>query len=279
MTSISCGVFLCLWATLVGAQVLVKPPAVPNRVLADLKSSNPDLRRKAADQIGSLRARAAARSLIIALSDKDAGVREAAGFALGQLTEPTAAGPLIKLLQDPDAEVRASTAFALGMIGDRKSEDAVSNALDDSEAGVRSAAVIALALIEDPESFDELVEMLNDSSFDVRYDVVWALGYLGEPEAAPHLRAALVNLDLIRVDERSREAFRQAVQNAVENLRFGETSRDGAAARPRRVGPTELQAAARVTRPAAIRQSVQPVSTERATRSRARGSVSLRVLR
>jgi TonB family protein len=255
------------------AQVEVKPAAAPQQLFAELKSNDPAVRRAAATEFGSLRAKAGLRSLISTLSDKDPDVREAAAFALGQLTEPKATEALVKTMSDSNAEVRASAAFALGMLGERKGAQALSAALGDPDAAVRSSAVAGLGLIQNSDSMNELIEMLNDSSFDVRYDSAWALGHLGEPKAAPHLRSALISLDLIRIDDVSREAFRQTVETSIDGLRTGRETQS----RPRRATPAS-DVINRVSRPAMLRQAVRPAATDRASRAGVSGSVLLRIL-
>jgi len=267
----------------IAAQVPVRPASAPPGVLDDLKSSVPATRRDAAIRLGSLRARDGVRGLIEALSDKEAGVREAAAFALGQIADPGATGPLLRLLGDADPEVRASTAFALGMIGDHKAIKALSDALDDAESGVRSSAIVALGLMQDAEGVDEIIDVLNDPSFDVRYDCVWSLGQIGEPDAADHLRTALVSLDALHVSDSLREAFRQAVQSSLENLQEEERDPSG---RPRRAtqvpapprGSSQSKDSGKITRPAQLKQSVQPAPTERALRARVTGVVGVRAL-
>jgi TonB family protein len=203
-------------------------------------------------------------------------VREAAAFALGQIADPAAASALARLLSDKKAEVRAAAAFALGMIGDRKTIKPLSDALDDPDAAVRGAAVTALGLMQDWDAADELIAMLDDPSFDVRYDVVWALGQIGEPDAGEHLRAALVSIDVLNVTEKSREAFRQAVQYALSNLRDGI---NGMPTRPRRAtGLIDNSAYVKPSRPASIREIGLPAPTDRALRARVGGTVGLRVL-
>lgn len=261
-------------------QVPSKPAQVPARLLSELKSPEVKTRRDAANQLGVVRSREATRALVEALSDKDASVREAAAFALGQITDPAATEKLARALSDKDTEVRSSAAFALGMIGDRRSIPALSKSLDDEEAAVRASAVIALGLMQDTEAVDELISMLDDSSFDVRYDAVWALGYIGEPDADGPIREAIANLDLPGVTEPSREAFRQAAQNALENLRTTEKAQSAPSPRPRRATGviSESNRYSSVTRNVSIRQRTQAAPTERAMRARLAGSVSLRAL-
>src|SRR6266404_5991647 len=264
-------------AASVGAQV--KPVTPPERLLAGLKSKDQQNRKEAANELGAIRARGAVRALVETLSDKEPIVREAAAFALGQISDPASTGLLIPLLADSNAEVRSSAAFALGMIGDRKALDALSYALGDSSSEVRSSAIFALGLMQDEAAVDEIIEALDDSSFDVRYDAVWALGRIGEPDAEDHLRASLVSLDELRVDDSRREAFRQAVQNALEDLRTEAHAKAPADGRPRRAaGVVSENRYAGSARPIGIRQSVRPASTESAVHAKTGGSVKVRVL-
>ncbi len=268
-------VVLALQAAATGAaQVPERPAPAPARLLADLKSADAAARREALNRLGAIRARDAVNAMIDALSDKDAGVREAAAFALGQITEPRAAQGLARAVEDSNAEVRASAAFALGMLGDRAHTGTLSRLLEDKETAVRSSALAALGLLQDEEGVDEIIEMLSDPTYDARYDAVWALGQIGEPDAADHLRTAAQLMNTSRVSESAREAFRQAVQSSLENLRTAENAA-AALGRPRRATvPRE----SRISRPASIRQTVQPAITERALRARVSGAVGVRVL-
>jgi TonB family protein len=259
-----------------------KPGPAPVRLLADLRSKDKGDRRDAANQLGVLRARGALRALVEALSDKDAPVREAAAFALGQISDPAATGLLVPLLADPEPSVRASTAFAIGMIADRKGAEALSYATGDADPEVRASAIFALGLMKDEAAVDELIEALDDPSFDVRYDAVWALGQIGEPDAEEPLRGALVTVDLARIDDSQRLAFRQAVQFSLESLRTEAHARatESGTNRPRRA--TGVVKDNRYTpppsRPVGIHKSVKPAITDVALKARAGGSVKLRVL-
>lgn len=275
-------VVVCILTTATVANAQEKPSPAPAGLLTALRSKDKGGRREAANQLGMLRARGAVRALVEALSDKEASVREAAAFALGQISDPAATGLLIPLLADPEPVVRASTAFALGMIADRKAAQALSFATGDNDAEVRASAIFALGLMRDGSAVDELVEALDDPSFDVRYDAVWALGQIGEPDAEEHLQGSLVTLDLLRIDDSQRQAFRQAVQFSLESLRTEAHARaaEGGSSRSRRA--TGVVRDNRYTplpsRPLRIHKSVRPAMTEAARRAKAGGSVKLRVL-
>ena len=259
-----------------------KPGQAPAQLLAALRSKDRGDRRDAANQLGVLRARGAVRGLVEALSDREVSVREAAAFALGQISDPAATALLIPLLADPEAAVRASTAFALGMIADRKAVEALSYATGDADSEVRASAIFALGLMRDEGAVDELIEALDDPSFDVRYDAVWALGQIGEPDAEEHLQGTLVTLDLLRIDDSQRQAFRQAVQFSLESLR---TEAHARATQPGSNRPRRATGIVRdnrytppPTRPLGIHKSVRPATTDMALKAKAGGTVKLRVL-
>jgi len=137
-----------------------------------------------------------------------------------------------------------------------------------------------MGLMQDEEGLDEITEMLDDPAIDVRYDAAWALGQIGEPESEEHLRGALVTVDLLKTDDASREAFKQCVQNSIDDLRT-EAHRDAAdgAARPRRVtGVVSENRYENQSRPVAVRQSVKAAPTARAINANSFGTVRLRVL-
>ena len=279
MKSLNATLFIIVLTSLASAQVEVKPAPAPPRLLSELRSKSKQVRREAANELGARRSRGAVRALVEALSDKEATVREAAAFALGQISDPAATPLLIPVLADSESEVRASTAFALGMIGDRKALDALSYALGDPESEVRATAAFALGLMQDFDAVDEIIAVLNDSSFDVRYDAVWALGRIGEPDAEEHLRSSLISLDELKVDDLRREAFREAVKNALEDLRTEAHAKEPADGRPRRTtGVVSDNRYESPARPIGIRQSTRPAATEGAIHARSLGAVKVRVL-
>jgi hypothetical protein len=259
-------------------QTSVKPAPIPPRLLADLKSAEPEKRRAAADELGEMRNREAVPLLIAALADKDAGVREAAAFALGQTTDPRAVAPLTRGLLDKDADVRASMAFALGMIGDRKSGQTFSNLLDDPSATVRAAAVAAMGLMQDEEGVDELIDRLTDSSYDVRYDAAWALGQLNEPDAIEHLRAAMTAIDSLTTDTTLREEFRLQAQTSIERIQAQDAGYTPTRPRKATEGVVATNRYNNDSNPAVIRRAIRMMPTEKARALRTGGVVKIKVL-
>lgn len=271
----------------VGRAFAAAPPAQANQItpvtrqwISDLKAADVQQRVRAADQLGALRAKAAVSNLVSALSDSDARVREAAAFALAEIADQTPASNLVRILAgDSDSTVRASAAFALGMIGDAKAAPGLEDALDDSAAEVRSAALVALGLMGSDDSVEDIEDMLNDSSYDVRYDAVWALGQIADPESAEHLRATLVDLDLVQMTPTAREAFREAVQAALDSIQDKASAASGKRAGSPRSGRTP-EATVKMTgsHPATLRLSVMPARTQQAISAGIGGTVELKVL-
>ena len=255
---------------------------VTKQWIADLKSIDPVKRTQAADQLGSLRVRPAVPDLVAVLSDKDPRVREASAFALGEIADQDAANHLSRLLAgDTDASVRASSAFALGMLEDTKSVSALLDSLDDSSAEVRSAALVALGLMRDQDDVEDIEEMLNDPSLDVRYDAVWALGQIGDPDSAERLRSTLVNVDLVQFTPVAREAFREAVQAALDLIQDNASVRGNSTKSRSRKGSGTAPSSKDLptgSHPASLKLSVMPARTEPAIAANVGGTVELRVL-
>lgn len=260
------------------AQTPMKAAPIPARLLADLKSLEPEKRRLAADELGEMRHREAVPLLITALADKEASVREAAAFALGQITDGRAVAPLTRALIDKDAEARASMAFALGMIGDRKSGQTLSNLLDDASAMVRAAAVTAMGVMQDEEGVDELIDMLTDTAFDVRYDAAWALGQLNEADAIEPLRAAMTAIDSLPVDNALREEFRLQAQTSIERIQAQDAGYTPTRPRKATEGVVANNRYNNESNPAVIRKAMRLLPTEKARASRIGGTVKVKVL-
>ena len=162
-----------------------------------LDDSNAEVRRNAAQSLGSLGDPRAVEALLQALrDDADAGVRKMAAWALGEIESPSAVGGLSQALRtDDSAEVRASAAWALGEIESADAVDALGAALRDANVEVRRNAVWALGQIESAEAVEWLVPALRDTDVEIRRKAAWALGEIENPAAVGGLTGALGDSD------------------------------------------------------------------------------------
>ncbi len=126
-----------------------------------LKSTNPQRRAQAVDQISSWSAPRSSEALLSALGDPAPEVRMAAAKGLGQRKEQRALSQLLHLLKDADAQVR-------------------------------EAATIALQQVPHPLATQPLVECLTDPESSVRWHAAWALDTLGWQPASDSERAQLL---------------------------------------------------------------------------------------
>jgi HEAT repeat protein len=112
--------------------------------LAQLKSPNWNIRRKAAFELGKIRAVEAVVPLLELLDDENDKACGVAAMALGRIGDKRALKPLIERLEDEALYVRASAAKGLGYLGDTSAAPALRGALKDAAPDVREAAKEAL---------------------------------------------------------------------------------------------------------------------------------------
>ena len=77
-----------------------------NTLIKELQNKDPDIRYKAARELGNLKDVKAVEPLIAALKDTDRFVRRNAAWALGELKDTRAVEPLIAAMKDNDPDVR-----------------------------------------------------------------------------------------------------------------------------------------------------------------------------
>jgi HEAT repeat protein len=116
-----------------------------------LKSLNPEARKRAAARLGAPGRTANVSALVRLLDDSDAGVRAAAADALAIIGDPAAVAPLSKAALDPsqardEAAVAARVAAvrALGRLGDNALHTPA-DAVRDRNPKIREAVADALA--------------------------------------------------------------------------------------------------------------------------------------
>ena len=130
----------------------------------------------------------AVEPLIQSLKDKESDVRKGAAEALGTIGDARAVKPLVQALNDDYWDVNKSAAEALGRIGEPAVESLIA-ALEDKSAVVRRGAAKALGEIGDKSAVVPLIQALKDERADVRYEAAEALGNMGEPAAEPLILA------------------------------------------------------------------------------------------
>ena len=159
--------------------------------LRQLRSANPDVRKRAAENLGGSRDKRAVDPLVAALADPAGGVRSRAAEALGKIGDARAVEPLVSALKESGPE----DSFLSGAQRQRRSERSVNAraveplgaALRDSGPGdsvrfVRRAAAEALGKIGDARAVKPLLV---------------ALTYAGGVEVFYEtIRDALVEIDL-----------------------------------------------------------------------------------
>jgi len=169
--------------------------------LQQLKSSNPDLRIKAARSLGSAKQRRAVPSLIKLLKDENPQVRLAVIEALGAIGHYASAEPLAAALSTPSKKAQSETAEreslakALAGVGSAAVKPLM-QALSSEEKEARRWAAFALGAIKDPLAVDSLIPKLEDSRSEVRKAAAIALGGIGDSRALKPLIKALASRDL-----------------------------------------------------------------------------------
>jgi polyhydroxyalkanoate synthesis regulator phasin len=129
----------------------------------DLKSADPERRKRAADCLRALGLRDAS-SLIIAVLNResDPAVKVALLSALASVGEPSAAAVAIRELADPRPEVRVAAIDAAASLAKEHAEPALIGVLNDPNSVVRRRAVLLLSFITSNTATNALISMMSD---------------------------------------------------------------------------------------------------------------------
>ncbi len=193
-------IFLCVLLTsVIQAQEVTSTELLS--LIDQLKHSDTDKRRQAANDIGKIKVGAAETVpyLIEALKDPDRYVRQGASSSLEEIEgrEKEMLPQLVSALKNPDSRVREAAVDALGQRGEGKkgSVPYLVQALKDTNARVRYSATFALLsnAADAKQTVPHLIEALKDSDDSVRAGAANALAEIGggAKEAAPYLIKAL----------------------------------------------------------------------------------------
>jgi HEAT repeat protein len=166
-----------------------------------LKSLNPEARKRAAARLGTPGRTANVAVLVRLLDDPDPGVRAAASDALGLIGDPAAVAPLSKAALDTSqardeavVSARVAAVRALGRLGD-SALPALADAVRDRNSKIREAVVDALASQVRAGAAPPLAIALRDDRSSVRQAAAKALGSTGSEEAERALLAAIDHKD------------------------------------------------------------------------------------
>jgi HEAT repeat protein len=163
---------------------------------AALQAGAPAEQHAAADDLADLGAKAtpAVPDLAAALKSSDAELRWRAARALGVIGDPQATAALRTAASDGDVLVRAQAIFALGRLkaGDAESLQAVVAHLSDEDPQVRRATIRAVRMMGPPQQtmIPLVVKLLGDSDPTIAARALSAITD-GGVEVLPALTAAL----------------------------------------------------------------------------------------
>ncbi len=227
-----------------------------SRLVTDLRASDPETRRAAAEALGELQCDTAILDLVSLFSDSDPNVCEAAVQALvriggnevvdalralprqgkvweraartlGKLATPATVEILEESLFEGSSDVAMIACLALIDAG-AVAGPTLARALHHPSADVRARAAMALGRAQVRDAFSALVEAAHDPEASVRLEALVALAALKDDRAVPALAFALQDPD---------DAVRQSVPiflgeigtpRAIEALREAARSDDEA---------------------------------------------------
>ncbi|MGB3519395.1 MAG: HEAT repeat domain-containing protein, partial [Elainellaceae cyanobacterium] len=172
----------------------VSEVAIPSLVKA-LEDPDWNLRRRAAEVLGTIGSEVAIPSLIKALKDSNLNVYRSAAEALVSIDSEVTIPRLLKAIEDSDYYIRRRAAEVLGIIGSEAAIPSLIKALKDLNWDVRRSAAEALGAIGSEAAIPGLLKALEDSDEYVRRSAAKVLGAIGSEAAIPGLFKALEDSD------------------------------------------------------------------------------------
>lgn len=166
-----------------------------DKAVKDLSSSDPFVRRQAAEQLGMLREIRAVPYLKKLLQDENPFVRQTAVEQLGLLRAADAIDDIIKVLKtDKEIQVRQSAVVSLGYIGvanEKVIRSLIELLQSDVAPQLKYATCNTLSILRSTEPIPVLVELLSSNDVNLRRSAVYALGKISHPDSISALRLAL----------------------------------------------------------------------------------------
>ena len=160
-----------------------------------LRDPDAEVRWRAAEALGDLRAVEAVPDLLRALRDSDGDVARRAADALADLEAREAAAECVDLLKSPESRVRRRASRLLERLKARDVGPAVLGLLDAEDPGVRENAAVTLGSLRVADATPRLLRALDDEDTDVRAAAIGALVALDARETIPAIRGLLRSED------------------------------------------------------------------------------------
>jgi HEAT repeat protein len=158
-------------------------PNSAERIEAQLRSSDPVVRRRAAARLAKLPRAARERLVPKALTDSDAEVRLAVTEATAELSLPGLGDRVVGWLSDPDRRIRLAAARLLTQSPGSRAVAALGRVLGDPDPQVRMAAAGALAVATEADAALVLLGHVDDPDHQVRRAVILGLARLADPRS------------------------------------------------------------------------------------------------
>jgi HEAT repeat protein len=159
---------------------------VRNQIAALLADADPDVRRRAAEDLGTVRGLAAVAALAAALEDESKGVRDAAARSLWTIGGVNVARAIVEYIGHENITTRNLAAELLVKLGSIASPVLVPY-LEHENQDIRKFAVDILGLIGSPEPAPHMLPLLVDPDANVVVSVVEALGNMRSVHSLPFL--------------------------------------------------------------------------------------------
>ena len=159
-----------------------------------LRSTHPEVRRRAAMAIGRIAKPAGGALLTAARQDSDAAVVAAVAFAMGQLKDPATVGWLGELLTSPNTtpDVAREAARSLGKIVVPESRAVLARYLSsapDTQAARPPVgeALLSIGRFTTRDNLAPIIRWTKASDAELRWRATWALFRPRDPAATPEL--------------------------------------------------------------------------------------------
>ena len=159
---------------------------VRNNIAALLADVDPDIRRRAAEDLAEARGLAALAALAAALEDESKGVRDAAGRSLRAIGGINVARAIVEYIGHENIVTRNLAAELLVKLGSI-AIPALVPYLDHENQDTRKFAVDVLGLIGAPDPTPHMLPLLLDPDTNVVVSVVEALGNMRSIQSLPFL--------------------------------------------------------------------------------------------